>query len=50
METTQRVTGENVNIDLVDKLNSLKEDYQFFISRKKSLTDHESIFKEYILI
>ena len=46
MESIQRHTGENVNTDLVDKLNSLKEDLKFFNSRKKSLTDHESIFKE----
>ncbi len=34
------------NIDLVDKLNNLKDEYNYFLSKKKVLKNHESILKE----
>lgn len=35
------------NVDLVDKLNNLKDEYNYYLSKKKVLKDHESILKEY---
>ena len=45
--------GENVktnpnkeNVDLLDKLNNLKDEYNYYLTKKKVLKDHESILKE----
>lgn len=43
---SRRVIQENVNNDLIDRLNMLKEEYNTFNSKKKNLKDHDSVLKE----
>jgi len=38
--------SQNNNLDLVDKLNNLKDEYNYFLSKRKMLKDHESVLKE----
>ncbi len=43
---TQKTNANKDNVDLVDKLNNLKDEYNYYLSKKKVLRDHESILKE----
>lgn len=43
---TQKANANKDNVDLVEKLNNLKDEYNYYLSKKKVLRDHESILKE----
>ena len=46
MDKNKETSKDSLNLDLIDKLNTLKDEYNYLNSKKKTLKDHDSILKE----